>query len=96
MIRLLVVLVLVGGAYWVYREFSVARRKARQASQDGRGYPVLPPHQRVSSADLEDRVRTLRAALERGEVTLDEAADSLVRFAGGMDSVRAKELLTRG
>ena len=96
MIRLLVLIVLVGAAYWIYKEFSAARRKAWQASRDARGYPLLPPHQRVTSAELEERLRTLRAALERGELTLDEAADSLVRFAGGMDTVRAKELLTRG
>ena len=96
MIRLLVLIVVVGGAYWIYKEFSAARRKAWQATRDSRGYPLLPPHQRVNSAELEERLQTLRAALERGELTLDEAADSLVRFAGGMDTVRAKELLTRG
>ena len=48
----------------------------------------------MSSAYLDARVRVLREALGRGELTLDGAADSLVRFAGGMDTVRAKELLT--
>jgi hypothetical protein len=93
MVRLLVVILLIAAAYWVYREFAAARRKAAQAGRDARGYPVLPPHQRVKSSDLEQRLATLRAAVARGDLTLDEAADSLVRYAGGMDTVRAKELL---
>jgi hypothetical protein len=94
MTRLILLLALVAIGYWLYKEFTVARRKAYLANRDARGYPVLPPHQRVSSADLEARLQTLREALGRGELTLDEAADSLVRYAGGMDTVRAKELLT--
>ena len=94
MTRLLVVALLGAAAYWLYLEFRAARRKKYLASRDSRGYPVLPPHQRVSAAELDKRVQTLREALARGELSLDEAADSLVRYAGGMDTVRAKELLT--
>ena len=94
MTRLLLAALLGAAAYWLYLEFRAARRKAYLAKRDSRGYPVLPPHQRVSAADLDARVASLRAALGRGELTLDEAADSLVRYAGGMDTARAKELLT--
>lgn len=94
MVRLLVLIVIVAAAYWLYKEFSAAKRKADQARRDGRGYPLLPAHQRVSADDLEKRRIELRQAIARGDLTLDEAADSLVRYAGGMDTARAKELLT--
>lgn len=94
MARMIALLLLVLVVYWIYREFAHARRrKAFLLSRDARGQPMLPPHQRVSDEALQERVRVLRGAVARGELALDEAAGSLIRFAGGMDVARAKSLL---
>ncbi len=77
-------IVVVAIVFWLGKEFGYARRRqAFMATRDSRGRPMLPPHQRVSDADLEARARQLRAAMQRGDITFDEAAGSLIRFAGG-------------
>ena len=93
---LLALLILLALAFWLGKEFSSARRRKNfLATRDGRGRPMLPPHQRVTEAQLDARVRTLRAAVGRGDVPLDEAVGSLVRFAGGgLTSQMARELLS--
>lgn len=94
MARLIAVLLVVVVVVWLYKEFAYARRKKAFAlSRDARGYPMLPPHRRVSDEALAERVRVLRGAVARGELPLEEAAGSLVRFAGGMDVAQARELL---
>ena len=94
MVRILAPLILVAVCVWIYREFAHARRqRAFRLSRDARGRPMPPPHQRVTDAELFDRVRVLRGAVERGELPVDEAAGSLMRFAGGMDLTRARALL---
>jgi hypothetical protein len=95
MTPLLILLLLLAIGYWLYREYSKSRRQPPfHATKDAPNRPLPPPHQRVSPAQLEERVRVLRAAVSRGDILLEEAAGSLVRFAGGsMTPERAEELL---
>lgn len=95
MAPLLLLVLLLVVAFWLGKEFSHARRrKAFLATRDSRGRPMLPPHQRITEAELAIRVRSLRAALKRGDVALDEAVGSLVRYAGGgMTPEAARQLL---
>lgn len=96
MVPLLMLVLLLAIAFWVGKEFSYARRRnAFLATRDSRGRPMLPPHERVTEAQLAERVRALRGAVARGDVSLDEATGSLIRFAGGsMTAERARQLLT--
>ena len=96
MAPLLGLLLLLALAFWLGKEFSYARRRKNFLStRDSRGRAMLPPHQRVSDADLDERVKALRAAVARGDVQLDEAVGSLIRYAGGgLTPTLAKELLT--
>lgn len=98
MVPLLMLLLLLGIAFWLGKEFSYARRRsAFLATRDSRGRPMLPPHERVTEQQVAERVRTLRGAVARGDVSIDEAAGSLIRFAGGsMTPERARQLLSGG
>ena len=54
-----------------------------------------PPHQRVSDDEIADRARVLRGAVARGDISLEEAAGSLIRYAGGaMTPQHAQDLLS--
>lgn len=84
MAPLLLLLLLLAVAFWLGKEFSYARRRqAFLGTRDSRGRPMMPPHQRVTEAELAQRVRSLRAAVTQGDVALDEAVGSLIRYAGG-------------
>jgi hypothetical protein len=95
MVPLLLLLLLLVVAFFVFKEFSKARRRPTfHATRDAPNRPLPPPHERVTPEQLHERVRVLREAVSRGDVSLDEAAGSLVRFAGGsMTPERAEELL---
>lgn len=95
MVPLLMLLLLLGIAFWLGKEFSYARkRKTFLSTRDSRGRPMLPPHERVTDEQLQERARVLRSAVARGDVSLDEATGSLIRFAGGsMTTERAQQLL---
>lgn len=57
--------------------------------------PPPPPHQRVTDTELRQRADELRAALEAGHLTLDEAVGSLMRYGGaGVSAERAGRLLS--
>ena len=95
MARLVVLIILIAAAFWIYKEFQHARRrKAFLDTRDSPGRRMLPPHQRVGDAALEERVQELRSAVARGDVTPDEATGSLIRYAGGgMTPQRARKLI---
>jgi hypothetical protein len=95
MTPLLILLLLLAIGFWLYKEYSKSRRQPPfHATKDAPNRPVPPPHERVTQDQLQERVRVLRDAVSRGDVSLDEAAGSLVRFAGGsMTAERAEELL---
>lgn len=97
MVPLLGLVVLLAIVFWLGKEVGYARRRrAFLATRDGRGQPLLPPHQRVSDAELQRRARELRAAMLRGDITFDEAAGSLIRLAGGGMTVDGARRLLNG
>lgn len=97
MVPLLMLLLLLGIAFWLGKEFSYARRRrAFLETRDSRGRPMLPPHERVTEEQLQVRVRDLRRAVARGDVSLEEATGSLLRFGGpALTPERAHDLLSR-
>ena len=96
MVPLLSLLLLLALAFWIGKEFSYARRrKVFLSTRDSRGRPMPPPHQRVSDEEIAERARVLRGAVARGDISLDEAAGSLIRYAGGaMTPKHANDLLS--
>ena len=104
--EVLAVLVLAAFAYFIGKELLYRRRhKDFLDSRDARGRPMVrtpkppkppkpaKPEQRVSDKELKERAKVLKAAVKRGDLPLDEAASSLVRFAG-IDEPRARKLLS--
>jgi hypothetical protein len=95
MTPLLILLLVLAIGFWLYREYTKSRRQPPfHATKDAPNRPLPPPHERVTAEQLEERVRVLRDAVSRGDVSMEEAAGSLVRFAGGsMTPERAQQLL---
>lgn len=91
----LVVLIMLAIAFWLGREFAHARRRqVFLATRDGRGRPMLPPHQRVGEDQLQRRAADLRVAVTRGDITAEEAIGSLLRLAGPALSLeRARQMI---
>jgi hypothetical protein len=95
-VPLIAIVLLLLVAFWLGRELAHARRRqAFLATRDSRGRPMPPPHQRVSDAQLEASARQLGAAVARGDITEDEAADCLVRLGGAALSVERARALIR-
>ncbi len=83
--RLLVVLLLIGVGVWIGKEWTDARRRrANIGPRDARGQRVVPHQRALGPQALEAHIAGLRAAVTRGELSLDEAVDSLVRTSGGV------------
>jgi hypothetical protein len=95
MTPLLILLLVLAIGFWLYREYTKSRRQPPfHATKDAPNRPLPPPHERVTAEQLQERVRVLRDAVSRGDVSMEEAAGSLVRFAGGsMTPERAQQLL---
>ncbi|HUG85485.1 MAG TPA: hypothetical protein VMM13_13020 [Euzebya sp.] len=85
-----VALLLIMLAAWMYREYTESRRRKAVEATPVRSAPP-PPHQRVSDRELDRQLRSLRGAIADGSVTEDEAVGSLVRTAGlAADDARAR------
>lgn len=95
MVRLVIVLVLVALVVLIVRGvLETRRRQALRATRASRGRQMPPPHQRVSDDELEARAAQLRRAVERGDITPDEAIDSLIRLGGSAVSPeRARQMI---
>ncbi len=98
-IRVIGVLLVLAVVWWAATSI-VAEVRYRRTSRalaltrDVRGRPMMPPHQRVTDAELEAKARQLRRAVAANHVTLDEAVGSLVRYGGAAVSPdRARQLL---
>lgn len=82
--RLLVVLLLIGVGVWIGKEWTDARRRrVNIGPRDARGQRVVPHHRSLDPEALEAHIAGLRGAIVRGELSLDEAVESLVRTSGG-------------
>lgn len=89
--QVVVALLLIMLAAWMYREYSEARGRKAVETTPVRSTPPPPPHQRVSDRELERQLKSLRGAIADGSVTEDEAVGSLVRTAGlAADDARAR------
>jgi hypothetical protein len=93
--RLLVILLLIGVGVWIGKEWTDARRRRINVGpRDARGQRVVPHHRALDSGSLEAHISGLRAAVSNGELTLDEAVDSVVRLsAGGISRAAARQRL---
>jgi len=93
--RLVVVLLLVGVGVWIGKEWTDARRRRTNIGpRDARGQRVVPHYRALDPGSLEAHISELRGAVARGELTLDEAVDSVVRLsAGGISRAAARQRL---